>query len=88
MAMESAFALARALREETDHHAAFARYERERHERTAWITKTSWSIGQGGQIANPFLVALRNFAVKITPAKALQKSLHRAAGYDVTKTSS
>ncbi len=88
MAMESAYALTRALREESDHHAAFARYERERHERTAWITKTSWSIGQGGQIANPFLVALRNFAVKLAPAKALQKNLHRAAGYDVTKASS
>lgn len=87
MAMESAFALTRAIREESDHAAAFARYERERHERTAWITNTSWSIGKGGQIENAMLVGLRNFVVKITPAKALQKNLHRAAGYDVTKTS-
>lgn len=86
MAMESAYSLARAIRDENDHVAAFARYERERHERTAWITKTSWSIGQGGQIENALLVGLRNFVAKITPAKALQKNLHRAAGYDVTKT--
>jgi FAD-dependent urate hydroxylase len=87
MAMESAYCLARALREESDHAAAFARYERERHERTAWITNTSWTIGRGGQIENGLLVGLRNFIAKITPAKALQKNLHRAAGFDVTKVS-
>jgi FAD-dependent urate hydroxylase len=87
MAMESAYSLARALREENDHNAAFARYERERHERTAWITNTSRSIGQGGQIENALLVGLRNLVAKFTPAKVLQKNLHRAAGYDVTKTS-
>lgn len=85
MAMESAYALARAMREESDHQAAFARYERERHERTAWITKTSWAIGRGGQIENALLIGLRNFVVKMTPAGALQKNLHQAAGYDVTR---
>lgn len=85
MAMESAYVLARALRQEPDHAQAFARYERERHARTAWITNTSWGIGKGGQIEHRWLIGLRNFLVKHAPTGALQKNLHRAAGYDVTK---
>ena len=85
MAIESAYVLARSLKEDADHRSALRRYEGERHERTAWITNTSWMIGKGGQIANPLLCALRNFIVKITPAGAMQKNLHQAAGHDVTK---
>ena len=85
MAMESAYVLARALGEEPDYKSALKRYESERHERTAWITNTSWSIGRGGQVENPLLIGLRNFIVKITPAGAMQRNLHQAAGYDVTK---
>lgn len=85
MAMESAYVLARALGEEPDYKSALKRYENERHERTAWITNTSWSIGRGGQVENPLLIGLRNFIVKITPTGAMQRNLHQAAGYDVTK---
>lgn len=85
MAMESAYALARALNEEADYRSAFARYERERHNRTAWVTNTSWQIGKVAQAEHPLVCALRNFIVKVTPAGAMQKNLHRAAGYDVTK---
>lgn len=84
MAIESAYVLARSLKEDEDHRSALRRYESERHERTAWITNTSWMIGKGGQVGNPLLCALRNFIVKITPASAMQKNLHQAAGYDVT----
>jgi hypothetical protein len=41
-------------------------------------------IGKGGQVGNPLLCALRNFIVKLTPAGAMQKNLHQAAGFDVT----
>lgn len=85
MAMESAYVLARALAEVPDHKSALKRYENERHERTAWITNTSWLIGKGGQVENPLLIGLRNFVVKITPAGAIQRNLHQAAGFDVTK---
>lgn len=85
MAMESAYVLARALSEEPDYRSALKRYENERHERTAWITNTSWSIGKGGQVENPLVIGLRNFLVKITPTGAMQRNLHQAAGYDVTK---
>lgn len=85
MAIESAYVLARALGEEANHASAFARYERERHERTAWITNTSWSIGKVGQLENALLIRLRNFLVKHTPAGAMQRNLQQAAGYDATK---
>ncbi|MFN8433388.1 MAG: FAD-dependent monooxygenase [Anaerolineales bacterium] len=85
MAMESAYVLAHALVKEPDYRSALKRYENERHERTAWITNTSWSIGKGGQVENPYLIGLRNFIVKIMPAGVIQRNLHRAAGYDVTK---
>ncbi len=86
MAIESAYVLARSLKADSDYRSALKRYESDRHERTAWITNTSWMIGKGGQVGNPLLCALRNFIVKITPAGAMQKNLHQAAGYDVTKT--
>ena len=85
MAMESAYVLAHALNEESDYRSALKRYENERHERTAWITNTSWLIGKGGQVENPLVIGLRNFLVKITPTGAMQRNLHQAAGYDVTK---
>jgi 2-polyprenyl-6-methoxyphenol hydroxylase-like FAD-dependent oxidoreductase len=86
MAIESAYVLARALAEEPDHKSALKRYENERYERTAWITNTSWLIGKGGQVENPLLIGLRNFIVKIAPTGAIQRNLHQAAGFDVTKT--
>jgi len=86
MAIESAYALSYSLKEHTDHRSALKRYERERHPRTAWITNTSWTIGKGGQVNNPFLCALRNSLVKVTPAGVLQKNIHRAAGFDVIKS--
>lgn len=88
MAIESAYVLSRSLKVVSDHRSALRRYENERHERTAWITNTSWMIGRGGQIENPILCAVRNFLVKVTPAKAMQKNIHRAAGFDVTAIAS
>lgn len=85
MAIESAYVLARALNEESDYRSALKRYENERHERTAWITNTSWLIGKSGQVEHPLLIGLRNFIVKITPTGAMQRNLHQAAGFDVTK---
>ncbi|MEN9563942.1 MAG: hypothetical protein RIR73_2186 [Chloroflexota bacterium] len=84
MAIESAYVLARSLKEEADYRSALRRYEGERHERTAWVTNTSWSIGKGVQIANPLLCTLRNFVLRIAPAKLTQLGLRRATDYDVT----
>jgi 2-polyprenyl-6-methoxyphenol hydroxylase-like FAD-dependent oxidoreductase len=85
MAIESAYALSRALEAEPEYRSAFERYERERHARTAWITNQSRQIGAGGQIENPFLCALRNWVIKAMPREILQSRIHIAAGFDVTK---
>jgi 2-polyprenyl-6-methoxyphenol hydroxylase-like FAD-dependent oxidoreductase len=85
MAIESAYVLSRSLKGETDIRSALIRYESERHARTAWITNTSWTIGKGGQVGNPFLCEVRNFLVKVTPAGAMQRNIHLAAGFDVIK---
>jgi 2-polyprenyl-6-methoxyphenol hydroxylase-like FAD-dependent oxidoreductase len=87
MAIESAYVLGRSLKEDADYQSALRRYEAERHARTAWITNTSWTIGKAGQVGHPLLCAVRNFIVKITPATAMQKNIHRAAGFDAMSTS-
>jgi 2-polyprenyl-6-methoxyphenol hydroxylase-like FAD-dependent oxidoreductase len=86
MAIESAYVLSRCLKEQTDTKSALRRYEEQRHARTAWITNTSWSIGRVAQIEDPLLCALRDIAVKITPADLIQSNLRRAAGFDVIST--
>jgi hypothetical protein len=43
-------------------------------------------IGKGGQVGNPFLCGVRNFLVMVTPKRAMQSNIHRAAGFDATKT--
>lgn len=85
MAIESAYVLSHSLKEEADHRSALKRYESERHERTAWITNMSWTIGKGSQAGNPILCAVRNFMIKATPASTMQKNVHRAAGFDVAQ---
>jgi len=82
-AIESAVVLARCLSEQTNVAAAFRAYETERQPRTAWITTTSWQIGSAGQISNPLLCALRNAAVRLTPASVMVANLAKAAGYAV-----
>lgn len=88
MAIESAYVLSCSLKEQTDTRSALKRYESQRHVRTAWITNTSWTIGKGGQVSNPLLCRARNFLVKVTPKVAMQRNIHRAAGFDATKTMS
>lgn len=83
MAIESAYVLSRSRKVEADLRSALRRYENERHDRTAWITNTSWTIGKGGQIENPLLCAVRNFVVKATPLKVMQNNIRRAAGFNV-----
>lgn len=84
MAIESAYVLARSLKEEAGYGSALRRYEDERHKRTAWITNTSWMIGRGSQVSNPLLASIRNFLVRVMPSAAMQINLQRAAGFDAT----
>lgn len=85
MAIESAYVLSRSLKEHADIRSALKRYEKQRHARTAWVTNTSWTIGKGAQVENPLLCRARNFLVKVTPKGAMQRNIHRAAGFNTTK---
>ncbi len=83
MAIESAVTLSRCLAEEISLSAALTRYESERMPRTAWIAGHSHRIGRIGQLENPLACALRNFFVKITPAKLTTNWLAKAFSYKV-----
>jgi FAD-dependent urate hydroxylase len=81
--VESSVSLVRSLVEEDDLDTALRRYELERHTRTAWITTTSRRVGSIGQLDNPLLCALRDFAVRLAPSSVLDRQLEIAAGYEI-----
>ncbi|RPJ49859.1 MAG: FAD-dependent oxidoreductase, partial [Chloroflexi bacterium] len=82
-AIESSLALARALKEENSLPAALERYERERRERTAWITNTSWRLGKVAQLENPVLCGVRDGVMRMTPDSVMKGQIVKAAGYEV-----
>lgn len=84
MAIESAYSLARSLSREQDHSMAFARYEKERHARTARITNQSHVFGLMGQLENGFLCGMRNWMMRLAPDGIVKKQLRQTIGYDVT----
>jgi 2-polyprenyl-6-methoxyphenol hydroxylase-like FAD-dependent oxidoreductase len=84
MAIESAYSLARSLSVEQDHSKAFARYEKERHARTARITNQSHAFGRMGQLENEFLCGMRNGMMRLMPKNMVKAQLRQTIGYDVT----
>lgn len=85
MAIESAYSLARSLSMEQDHFRAFARYEKERHARTARITNQSRAFGRMGQMKNGFLCGIRNWMMRLAPDGMVKSQLRQTIGYDVTE---
>jgi 2-polyprenyl-6-methoxyphenol hydroxylase-like FAD-dependent oxidoreductase len=83
MAIESSLVLTRSLLQEGDLPRALHLYETERMPRTAWITDQSWKIGQIGQLENPLACGVRDFLLRIAPARITRKTLEKAAGYDL-----
>jgi len=67
LAIESAVALAGAVRRAGSIEEALRGYERERQERTARIIDQAWHIGSAIQWRNPVACALRDLAVRLTP---------------------
>jgi 2-polyprenyl-6-methoxyphenol hydroxylase-like FAD-dependent oxidoreductase len=84
MAIESAYSLARSLSVEHDHSSSFARYEKERHARTARITNQSHAFGRMGQLENGFLCGMRNWMMRLMPNNMVKAQLRQTIGYDVT----
>jgi 2-polyprenyl-6-methoxyphenol hydroxylase-like FAD-dependent oxidoreductase len=77
MAVEDALVLADVLQKHGLNEAAWARFEQLRRAKVDWTVSTSWSIGKVCHVGNPLLRALRNLAMKHTPARVTQKQLER-----------
>ncbi|MBT9394262.1 FAD-dependent monooxygenase [Hymenobacter sp. NST-14] len=76
MAVEDAAVLARCLASSpTDIAAAFRAFERRRRSRTARVVRTSWHLGRVGQVANPWLVSLRNHVMKLLPDSVARQQM-------------
>lgn len=77
-AIEDAVVLAAACAAEPHLEAALARYDRERRPRTQAISRAAHLMGRfGQQLEHPVAVALRNTAIRLTPARVALRSMAR-----------
>jgi len=83
MAIEDAVTLARCLVTNDTHEAAFSAYERLRVARTSRIVEASYSFGRIAQLDGAVSTALRNFAMRLTPASVVEKQLREAARFEL-----
>jgi len=83
MAIEDAVTLAHHLVAQSSHAAAFAAYEKKRVARTSRIVEASRSFGRIAQLEGMVSTALRNFAMRLTPASIVRKQLLEAAEFEV-----
>lgn len=85
MAIESAAVFAAALEREASLDAAFQLHQRIRQPRTRWVTEQSWTFGRIGQMQNAIGVYLRDLAMRLAPASAQTRPMHRLFAYDCSK---
>lgn len=76
-AIEDAWVLADCLRQDSDPVTAFRAFEQRRLPRTRWIVENSWRFGKVAQWENPVACAVRDFAVRLVPKSANEKTLKR-----------
>lgn len=69
IAIEGAFLLASCIEKYGLNMSAFERYEALHYTRAAKVNNESLKLGKMGQVTNPFLAQLRNFAFKMMPDK-------------------
>jgi 2-polyprenyl-6-methoxyphenol hydroxylase-like FAD-dependent oxidoreductase len=86
MAVEDAFFLANAFKKCGLNETAWKHFEDLRREKVDWTVATSWSIGKVCHLRNPLLRALRNMALKKTPASVTQKQIERLYKLEPTST--
>jgi 2-polyprenyl-6-methoxyphenol hydroxylase-like FAD-dependent oxidoreductase len=77
MAVEDAFVLTDSFEKCGLNEAAWNRFEQIRRKKVDWTVSTSWSIGKVCHLGNPFLRALRNFALKRTPESVTQRQIEQ-----------
>jgi 2-polyprenyl-6-methoxyphenol hydroxylase-like FAD-dependent oxidoreductase len=85
MAIEGAYILAKSIQKYGLTPKAFERYESLQFPRAKTIIEESLNLGKMGQLTNPILIALRNFAFKIMPSKLAMKMIDKYFSYRVTK---
>lgn len=61
---------------------AFKGFEKRRIDRVRYICNTSWRIGKVAQWENPFLIAMRNFFMKIMPNSLKQQQINNLLSVD------
>lgn len=77
-ALEDAVTLAAALATEPGVEAALARYDAERRPRSQAVARAARQAGRmGQQLSHPLAVALRNTAMRLTPARAATRMILR-----------
>lgn len=77
MAVEDSLVLLNAFQQCGLNEAALKRFEQQRRKKVDWTVSTSASIGKICHIGNPLFRALRNFALKATPASVTRKQIER-----------
>lgn len=85
MAIEGANILAKSIQKYGLTKKAFDRYEELQFSRSETIVKESLKLGKMGQITNPILIKLRNFAFKAMPSNIAMKMIDKYFSYRVTK---
>lgn len=84
MAIEGAYILARSIEKYGLSQKAFDRYEELQYPRSENIINESLKLGKMGQLSNPILITLRNFAFKIMPSSVAMKMIDKYFSYRVT----
>jgi 2-polyprenyl-6-methoxyphenol hydroxylase-like FAD-dependent oxidoreductase len=82
-ALEDAVVLARCLSGSLPPAGALAAYERVRRPRVDAIVKESRQVGRIAQWQHPVAVRLRDFLVRVMPARVQERRLEAIVGYDV-----
>ena len=84
MAIEGAYILAKSIQKYGLTKKAFDRYENLQYSRSENIVNASLKLGKMGQITNPLLIRLRNFAFKAMPSSVTMKMIDKYFSYRVT----
>lgn len=87
IAIEGAYILAKAIEKYGLTDKAFCRYEELQFPRAEMINKESLNLGKMGQLTNPVLITLRNFAFKAMPSKIAIKMVDKFFLYKATDLS-
>jgi len=84
MAVEGAYILAKSIQKYGLTNKAFERYEELQFTRSENIVNESLKLGKMGQLTNPILIRLRNFAFKAMPSSVAMKIIDKYFSYRVT----